>query len=187
MTELVYVKIENHCTERIKVNIRYPRPKKKSKSLPKSFNLEPRQSSHPLPRNFLVGARGWDRLESLDCVDIKTVKYEPRFVQIDNLTEDLVTLNVVPTPKVPIRKKTKLTIEAGKKSRSVDIHSISQRSKLRKLVKTGKVRLAPIYAIGPSTGRGKAVASYAHEDVYICYKCGGPIVFRGDPPMPVHI
>ena len=68
-----------------------------------------------------------------------------------------------------------------------DKRSISQPRRIESLVKKKVVGILPVYDIGPSTGRGKSIASYVDEDVYICYKCGGPIVFRVSPPTPVHI
>jgi hypothetical protein len=187
MSEPEYVKVTNNCPEKITVYLRYPRPRKGSLKGPGWFTLISSQSSHPLPLHFLVGAKGWESLKNRACVHIESVSFEPRFVRIANLSGATIELAVVPTAKVAKKRKTTLTIRPGRESRTVDIQSVTQRQRLNNFVKRGQVTVAPVYDIGPSTGRSHAVGSYAAEDVYICYKCGGPIVFRGFPPTPVHI
>lgn len=185
-----YVKIHNNCDRAIRVYLRFPRPKKKPKKpfrRPRaSFALEPRQASHALPLHFLVGARRWEALRARACVRIETVPFEPRFVQILNRGDKPITLSVRPaTAKVP-KRKVSLTVKA-RKSRTVDYRSITRKDRVNQLVSAGRLVVRPAYDIGPATGRGRSVGSYGDEDVYICYECGRPIVFRGSPPTPVHI
>ena len=187
MAEPAYLKVRNNCREKITVYLRYPRPKRQSVKRPSSFTLRPRESSHPLPRHFLDGARGWASLTKKDCVTIEIVPFKSRFVQVTNLSPRTLELLVRPAPKRVPEREALLKVKPGKKSRPVDVRSIAQRRRLSKLVELGEAAISPIYEIGPSTGRGGAVASYADEDVYVCYDCGGPIVFRGSPPSPVHI
>lgn len=186
MSQQEYVQITNNCKETIKVYLRYRRPKKSAKR-PKSFILTPRQKTHPVPIHFLVGARGWNELKNRDCVNIESIAYEPHFVQLLNLSREVLSFEIKLVSKVAKKVKTTIKLEPGKRSRTVEASSVSQRRRLNNLVKKKQVDILPIYDIGPSTGRGRAVASYADEDVYTCFKCGGPIVFRGSPPTPVHI
>lgn len=148
-----------------------------------SFTLQPRQSSHPLPQHFLDGAKGWDKLRARDCVIIETVPFQPRFAQIENLSPEPLELLVRPAPK----RETVLKVKPGKKSKTVDVRSIAQRRRLRKLVEKDEAAVIFDDEIGPALGYGRAVGSYGTEGVYRCYECGGPIVFRGHPPRPIHI
>ena len=186
MSQQEYVQITNNCRDTIIVYIRYPRPKKSAKG-PKSVILTPQQKTHPLPIHFLVGARGWDKLKNRDCVNIESITDEPRFVQLLNRSTEVLSFDIRLALKVAKKAKTTIELKPGKRSRRVEMKSVSQRRRLDHLVKKKQVDVLPVYDIGPSTGRGRAVASYADEDVYTCYKCGGPIVFRGSPPTPVHI
>lgn len=181
--------ITNNCREKIKVFLRYTRPKKRSVKRPSSYTLRPGESLFPIVRHLLEGAKNWDLIKNKDCVAIESVPFEPRFVEILNKSDEQLELVVRPSPKPAREKKRKaaLKVKPGEKSRPVEVRSITQRQRLSKLVKKGEAEVIPVYEIGPSTGRGGAVASYAYDDVYTCYKCGGPIIFRGDPPTPVHI
>ena len=186
MPEPSFIKILNNCSKPITVHFRFPRPKKKSKRPPTSVVLQPRDATHPLPRHFLVGARGWDKLRTRRCVKIENVDFEPRFVQILNRSEQAVTLKVrVPTKEGPKQEKT-LRVRRKQKSRIIDVRSIPK-AQLNKLAAQEQISVLPVYDIGPTTGRGGAIGSYGDEDVYTCYECGGAIVFRGRPPRPVHI
>ena len=181
------MRIRNFCSETITIYLRYPRPKRKDVTRPTSFKLGPKQASHPLPLHVLLGAKGWGTLTERECVRIEPVSYEPRFVQITNLSAESIELAVRPAVKAAEERKSTLRVKPGEKSRTVDVRSISQRRRLRALAARRQVSVTPVYEIGPSTRRGGAIASYADEDVYICYECGGPIVFRGNPPRPVHL
>ncbi|MFC2141251.1 hypothetical protein ACFLQP_03030 [Acidobacteriota bacterium] len=187
MSNSEYVIITNECDEKIKVEVRYLRKKKPSPSYsPKPFTLSPRQKSHPLPVHVLKN-ENYKALKARDCVSIDKVAYEPQFVQITNCSEKELTFDLGPTAKVAMKAKTTIKLKPGEQSRIVNERSLLQRSRLKRLAQKKKVTVDLIYDIGPSTGRGKAVASYGYEDVYICHECGGPIVFRGSPPRPIHI
>jgi hypothetical protein len=186
MSQQEALEITNNCNDTITVFLRRKRTKKLTKQ-PNSIILRPGQSTNPIPLHFLVGARGWEKLKSRECVHIDSIAYEARFVQLLNRTKDVLCFNIRLAPTLAKKAKTTIELKPGQRSRSVQVSSISQRRRLDNLVKEKQVEILPVYDIGPSTGRGRSVASYADEDVYTCYKCGGPIVFRGSPPTPVHI
>jgi len=190
MSEPRYVKVTNHCDETVEVYLRRPRAKKESsltKRLLSKLTLRPDQESEPLPQHLLVGAKGWKSLRTRDCIEIADVPYELRFVQIVNISEQPVSIDVSPAVEARTREKTTVTVDPQKTSRMIDLTSVAQRRKLGRLVRENKVSIEPNYLIGPTTGRKGAVASYVGESVYICYECGGPIIFRGSPPTPIHI
>lgn len=186
MSQQEALEITNNCNDTITVFLRRRRPKKLTKQQ-NSIILRPGQTTNPIPLHFLVGARGWERLKGRECVKIESVAYEARYVQLWNLTKEVIRINIRLAPKLAKKAKTTIELKPGQRSRSVQVSSVTQRRRLDNLVKEKQVEILPVYDIGPSTGRGRAVASYADEDVYTCYKCGGPIVFRGSPPTPVHI
>jgi hypothetical protein len=152
-----------------------------------SVKIEPGERTKPMPRHWLVGARGWEELRNRDCVVLKSVKFEPRYVQLLNdSTKPIAIVLRVPRPEAPARLK-KISLKPKQRSRVVDLRTVRDQKRLRRLVSAKKLSLYPDFWIGPATGRGKAIGSYYEEDVYTCYDCGGPIVFRGAPPTPVHI
>jgi hypothetical protein len=190
MSNPEYVKITNNCKEKIEVKVRYrksPKPLMAEDYHPKPFILPPGKQSHPLPLHCLVGAKGWNALKASDCVNIDKVEYEPQFVQITNCSENEFTFDLGPTAKVAMKEKMTIKLMPGEQSRIVSVRSLLQRRRLKQLMQKKQITIDPIYDIGPSTGRGKAVASYCYEDIYSCHECGGPIVFRGSPPRPIHI
>ena len=190
MSELRYVKVTNHCEETVEVYIRRPRAKKQTsamKARPSKYTLRPDDDTPPLPEHMLIGAKGWEALKNRECVEIAEVPHELRFVHVVNTSEQRVSIDLAPATKARTREKTTVTVSPDKKSRLIDLKSVAQRRKLDHLVRDKKVMVEPNYEIGPTTGRKGAVASYVGESVYICYECGGPIVFRGSPPTPIHI
>lgn len=94
-------------------------------------------------------------------------------MQLLNLSKEVLSFDIRLAPKVAKKIKTTIELKPGKRSRTVQVTSVSQRRRLDHLVKKKQVDVLPVYDIGPSTGRGRAVASYVDEDVYTCYKCGG--------------
>ncbi len=190
MSELRYVKVTNHCEETVEVYLRRARAKKESSSTrgrPSKYTLRPDQETPPLAHHLLIGAKGWKSLKARECIEIVEVPYEWRFGQIVNTSEQPVSIDVAPAIEARRREKTTVTVGPHKRSRIVDLKSVTQRRKLGRLVREKKVSIEPNYLIGPTTGRKGAVASYVGESVYICYECGGPIIFRGSPPTPIHI
>jgi hypothetical protein len=190
MSDQRYLKVTNNCNETVEVYIRRPRAKKQTaatKGRPSKYTLPPGYDSPPLAEHLLVGAKGWEALRNNECIEIVNVPYEPRFVQIVNTSEERVSIDVAAATEARTREKTTVAVDPDRKSRVIDLKSVAQRRKLNLLVRGKKVLIEPKYDIGPTTGRKGAVASYAGESVYICYECGGPIVFRGSPPTPIHI
>ena len=188
MSEAEFLIVRNNCREKITVNmLRPPRPHPKKQPPECSFIVQPGKSYRPLQRSLLEGATGWDELRSRDCVTIETVTVETRFGQVMNLGPEPLELAMLLPPEAKPKAQTVVKLKPGEKSRTVDLRSIAQPERLSEAVENDKARVLARADIGPHTGRGRAVASYGIEDVYICYECGGAIVFREHPPRPVHI
>lgn len=187
MSEGDYVRVVNNCKEAVVVRLHRRRPKKGPPIGLASFRLEPGQETQPVPRQWLVGASGWEELRNRDCVVIQSVEYQPRYVQVLNASEEAIQLVLrIRRPSAEPRVR-KLTLKPRQRSRVVDLKVIRDRKRLDALVSSKKLAIYPAVSIGPATGRGEALGSYYGEDVYTCYRCGRPIVFRGSPPTPVHV
>jgi hypothetical protein len=188
---IVYVQITNKCPEKVRIYFRYvmytkPSLKKKRK---KFINLLPNRTTYPIARANLVGARNWDEISSRPCILIEAVQHEPQFYYVKNVGKAPLTIPIKPIlPKevaagYPKRKKV-VVIKPGAVSRAIDKRSFQKPEQLQEFIRSKRASIRPA-DIGP--GREGTYGSFQGEDVYICYECGGPIVFRGHPPRPVHI
>lgn len=188
MSESDYVQVINNCQEEVVVHLHRRRPKKGRPPIGvASVKLEPGEKTAAMPRQWLVGARGWEELRNRDCVALQSVEFEPRYVQLLNdSTEPLSIVIRVPRPKAAARLKT-ISLKPKQTSPVFDLKTVRDQKRLRRLVSAKKLSVYPDFSIGSATGRGEAIGSYYGEDVYTCYDCGRPIVFRGAPPPPVHI
>ncbi len=180
------VKLINNCPQKIKIFLRYNRPKKGEHSRPRSLSLEPGQESWPLPKRLVVGAAGWDELRKRDCFVVRRVPFDPRYIRMLNQSPESIVMNLmVPRPKRR-KKRVTLTIEPGKTSRVVDLKAIGP-NRLRGLLARRKIAIRPVFKIGPARMPKRSTGWYDGENVHTCWDCGGAIVFRGNPPTPVHI
>jgi hypothetical protein len=181
-----FVQVINRCRESITVFLRFPRPKKPKQFESTRFVLPPGHTSRPIPYPALVDGKNWEELNKRECVELKEVPWTPPFAAIENKSNLVLDLKLGLT-----KKKQKLTtvikLEAGKTSVPIHLGSVLQKRRLKTLEKRKRVIINPHPYIGPPVGDPPAVASYGYEDVYICYDCGGPIVFRYRPPIPIHI
>lgn len=188
MLSVPYVTITNNCSKTITIYIRFPKPMKVSSGKHLTdILLPPNQKTIPLPYHLLFGAKGWKKLQEIECVHIARADFEPRFAQIHNISSESLTISVTPDVEIAKRHTTSIRIAPKKPSRSIDSKSIDKPSQVKELEQQQKVKITPIRYIGPPTGYKGAVGSFLGESVYICYKCGGPIIFRGSPARPIHI
>ena len=187
MSLLRYVVVENHCAESITVRLRVPKPKKgKPSRFPRSVPVPPGHKSPLLPYAMVVGTPSWDSLSLLGCVRLVTARALPRFYRLQNLSAQPIALRLAPPGPPDKRRVTRLKILPGAKSRPVNLASLP-RSRVEGLVERGTIKLDPVPYLAPPTRPAPIAASFFGEDVYICYKCGRPIVFRGYPPRPIHV
>src|SRR3989304_3049406 len=182
-----YVTIENRCPEAVTVNLRVPRPKKgKPPSFRKRLRIKPGESSPPLPYLLVAGTSTWRALIVQKCLKFIDSFSLPRFFELENLSPKPLAFRVSPTAPPEKKRVARLKIKPGARSHAVDIKSLSK-PRVDRLVGQGVLRLKPSRIIAPPLRGAPVVGSYFGEDVYVCYKCGRPIVFRGYPPRPVHI
>lgn len=181
-----FVEVTNKCRQRITVYVRFPRPKKPTKHSETRFDLDPGHTSRVVPYASLVGAKHWDELNRRGCLSLKTVPYTPSFVSIENKQDSPLHLNLLVTKKKR-RIARAIRLKPGEISKPLHIGSIVEKRQLKSLAKKKRVAIRPLAYIGPRVGDMPAVGSYGYEDVYVCWECGGPIVFRGNPPVPIHV
>jgi hypothetical protein len=156
------------------------------KHLETRFDLASGHNSRPVPYSSLVGAKNWDKLNESGCLSLKNVPWTPTFVSVENKGESVLRLMLQLTKKK--RRLTKIVrLKQGEISGPLHIGSVVERRQLKLLARRKRVVIRPLAYIGPRAGDARAAGSYGYEDVYICYECGGPIVFRGSPPVPIHV
>jgi hypothetical protein len=181
-----FVRITNTCNRRITIYTRFPRPMKPSsrgrRTIESRINLNPRETTaRPIAYAALVGARNWDALRERGCIRLEVVPWTSQFARV-TAVRSAVTFDV----KVPRAAPKRVHVTPGETSRTVPLANVIQRRKLQDLAKKGLVKLdrSPI---GPRFAAVPAVGSLGYDDVYICDECGGPIVFRYYPPIPIHV
>lgn len=177
------IRIHNTCESSITVVLRNPPLKRGASKRPPSFTLEPNQKCNPFPLHWVDGTAHWEKVKSKSCVKTTLLPHKAKYIRLLNTSDGTIQLPVA----IKRRKAAMITLRAAKTSRIVEYRAIADKRRVRKLVAEGKLTVSPVYEIGPSTRRGEARGSYYGGDVYTCYDCGGAIVFRGNPPTPVHV
>jgi hypothetical protein len=180
-----FVRVTNKCDRPITIHTRFPRPKKPGfgnpKPLESEITLAPGETSRrAIALTALIGARNWDALKARGCIGLEFVAWTPPFVRV-TAGVDSVAFDV----PIPGRKPGRVKLDPGQTSRTVPLLAIPQRRKLESLAKRKRITIDRSY-IGPKFSP-RAVGSLGTDDVYICNHCGGPIVFRFYPPVPIHI
>jgi len=181
-----FVRITNNCKHRVTIYTRFPRPKKPDsktrRSLESRIELEPGETTaRAIAYSMLVGAKNWDALRERDCIKFQVVAWTSAFARVT-----AVRTKVVFDVKVPRATPKHVELAIGETSRTVPLGNVVQRRKLRDLARKRVVKLEHSY-IGPRFAAAPAVGSLGGDDVYICNECGGPIVFRYFPPVPIHV
>lgn len=186
-----YVTITNNCPEKVRIYFRYVmyiKPSFRDKRK-KFLTLSPDQTTYPIAKTNLVGSKNWEIISNRPCILIESIRHEPRFYHIKNLSTSPIKIPINPiipdevVTKYP-RRTTIVSIKPGTVSRAIDKRSLKQPEQLQEYIRSKMAAMRPA-DIGP--GREGTIGSFYGDDTYICYECGGPIVFRGHPPRPVHI
>lgn len=186
--KLRYVCVRNISVKPVTLHPRFPQPKKKLKP-PSPITLAPDQTSRPMLYDSLVGTKNWSSLVTGEQIGVKDVPWVATFAKIWNISTEPVTFDVELPQKPRDRRKElkRVTLTASETSPPLHLGSITQRRKLKSMAKKKIVSIEPVPYIGPRIADYPSVGSFGYDDVYICYECGGPIVFRYNPPVPIHI
>jgi hypothetical protein len=181
-----FVKITNRCKHRITIYTRFPRPKKPGsktrRPLESRIQLDAGETTaRAIAYSALVGAKNWDALKDRGCIQLEVVPWTSQFTRV-TAVHAKVTFDV----KIPGGAPKRVELAAGETSRTVPLGNVVQRQKLQDLARKRLVKLERSY-IGPRFAAAPAVGSLGYDDVYVCDRCGGPIVFRYFPPVPIHV
>lgn len=190
MADILYVVVTNHCPEKVRIFFRYVREIRARKREKVSITLRSGEKSPAIPYARIVGAKDWELIKQRTCVQIEETAYEPGFIFLENKTNETISipLTVSVAKEGRPRHKTSLDIGPHSVSKPIDRKSLAKRVAFNEMVSDNKIRVRPFIDIGPSFSLNPGVVgSFYGEDVYICYKCGRPIVFRDYPPTPIHI
>lgn len=181
-----FVKVTNKCDRPITIHTRFPRPKKPGSSkdpkpVESEIRLAPGQTCpRIIPHTALIGARNWDILNARGCIGLEFVPWTSPYARVTARSAP-----VVFDVRRPKGKPRRIELGPGQTSRAVPLSAILQGRRLVSLAKRRRIILERSY-IGP-TYSPAAAGSLGTDDVYICNECGGPIVFRYHPPVPIHI
>lgn len=190
MAEISYVIITNNCPEKIKIFFRYVREIKARKREKVSITLHPGETSPAIPYTRIVGAKDWELIKQRICVQIQEIAHDPRFIYLENRSDETISIPITVSvaKEGKPRHKTSLDVKPHSVSKPLDKKSLSRKVAFNKLISDNKISVRPFIDVGPSLSLNpEVVGSFYGEEVYICYKCGRPIVFRGYPPTPIHI
>lgn len=180
-----FVRVKNVSNNPITLHPRFERPKKEVQPRWQPIRLKPGQFSEPLPEGALAGSRGWSDLRARQAVQLVPVPAFTGFVAVEVVRAETVRLPVkVHVPKQRVHKHEHVV--TPDQPRTLHLRSIEDPAALRRLAKQRRIRLAPVSYIAPSRREGW-YGSFGDDQVYVCWDCGGPIVFRGSPPTPIHI
>ena len=148
--------------------------------------VQPNQSSHPLPYSALLGSEGWASLISKGRISIEDVDWRSTVGTIENLSKEQLSFEVFDGNGNGLRQ---ITVDSGKKSGFLPLNKIKRYKRLESLAAQKQIRLKPHPYIGPPPplAPSRCMGSYGNEEVYLCYECGAPIVFRFHPPRPIHV
>jgi hypothetical protein len=180
-----FVQIKNISEEPITLYPRFERPKKEAQPRWDPVRLKPRQVCDAMPEGAIAGSRGWHDLVARGSVEVTVVSSPARFVAVEPVGPETVRLPLMVRPPNQKLHKHVFAFAPGRR-RTVHLTSIKDSAALRRLVKQRKIRLERAPYIAPSRHAG-SYGSFGDEQVYVCWKCGGAIVFRGSPPTPIHV
>ena len=177
-----YVRLTNRCGRKITLHPHFQRPMKGPSHPPRPIVLAPNEVSQVVLQNRIVGCAEWGQVK--DCIQINSVNNVPEFAQITTPSRKTIEIAVkTRTNKKGKRKRHKIEIKSTSKPRAIRVDILAdpaeiKRLRRRKLLKI--VRVTPTYP--PRSG------SFGYDDeLNFCYECGRPIVFRGSPPIPIHV
>ena len=178
-----FIRVKNCSDKIVKFRPHFQRPTKSAPPVYATLSIRPGVTAPVvLPRNAVTGSQQWATVKKF--VSLIRVKAFTGFVGLKAKAESI-------RAKVKLHvkgKRTRMKELVISKARSTTIHlpSLENRQVLRDLQRKRKITLEPLPYIAPYY-RGGSAGSYGDEDVYVCWDCGGPIVFRGSPPTPIHI
>lgn len=191
-----FVTVTNKSKETIKLHPNWPTTSK-GKPITRSPEviLPPKKTTRPLPYNFLIGSKDWESLVSEGKISLEELNVNPPFVTVKNQSSKEVIFELR-LPEKPEKKssktekpqdnKKKMNVIVPPEQTSTPLHldSIIDKAKIES---QRNIIIEPVSYIGPAMANPPCIGSLGYEDVYACWECGEPIVFRYNPAIPIHI
>ena len=116
---------------------------------------------------------------------LEEVTFTPPFICITNTSPKPVAIGLKPVDRDG-KSSESHSVVIGARKTSPPIASRALRLPIGRLAERYDITFDLWWAIGPPE-HPRCVGSYYGEDVYVCYECGQPIVFRYAPPRPIHV
>lgn len=179
-----WIRATNLGSKALTIKLVYPSREKKPRP-PIVLTLRPGERSMPFLDEAAEDNQLWQRLVRDKVVRIERVVFTPAFVSINNPSTEIVRIPIRALDKSKTADKpSQIVVEPKHTTGPVAVGALT--APPSKVAARFGVNIENNWRIGPPT-TPRAVGTYASEDVYICYECGGPIVFRYRPPRPIHI
>ena len=131
----------------------------------------------------------WKKLISAGWITYKDTDHRPTALQVDAKAKGPIEIAVRVRKRPPKgRRRTRvLRLVPGKRSRYIRFNSIIDKQGFKSLLRKRAISARPVAPMGRSSWAWGGGTYLGDDRVYICYDCGRPIVFRGSPPVPVHV
>lgn len=194
-----FVEIINKSEETITIYPNWPKTKNgKPKTRSPEVILPPGGTSRPLPYDIFIKCKDFEVLVKESKISMEDVNVEPPFVTIKNQSSEEFSFELR-LPEKPKKKSNEngeppdnkniinVKIPPGLTSTPLHFNSIIDKSDIES---RDSIIVEPVSYIGPPISDStdfKIIGSLGYEDVYACWECGEPIVFRYRPPIPIHI
>lgn len=183
-----WVKIRNHSQRTVSFDLPYLKPSKPIPGYQRNFRvvLHPDEVSLPVLWSKLIGSPEYHTLFQQSMITVEPSP-APEKYELLNSTERPISIQV--RPKGAHRKKPRrILIKPQEKSKPIPFKDIVNKKEVNSLLRKKSIVLRPSDYIGPIISKIGSNWYYGYEDdVYVCDHCGGPIVFRDYPPIPIHI
>jgi hypothetical protein len=178
------VRIRNSCSRAVTLYLDKLHP----------IKLAPGATSSPMLEKDLIRSRNWSSLSKKDCISVLHVPGQSlSFLVLTNISPDRRSLSVkLRYTKSSARNKAPLVLPY-RVPRTARKESIADEKWLKKQIKKALVRAVEKHIVRARPTdhhrlpRPSSSGSVDGNDVYSCKRCGGPIIFRGSPPRPIHL
>jgi hypothetical protein len=146
-------------------------------------------TSKPLSRMDLIRSRNWASLQTRRCISaIPVVSYTSNFVALTNVSPKRQPVAIKVWRGKPRASKKSVLVLRFRVPRTVRRQSIADYKWIEEQIKKQLIKAVDRYIVRPEpSDPPSSVGSYMGRNVYTCNRCGGPIIFRGSPPKPIHI
>jgi hypothetical protein len=180
-----WVRLRNLTKRTLNFVLRYLKPSKPVKDYQSNFRvvLGPEKVSLPVLWSKLIGSPDYHALVEEGAIAVEPSSPPEKYVLL-SATNRPISIQVRPKGA----KARRILVKPQRKSIPIRLKDIVNKKEVNSLLRKKSIVLRPSDYIGPIVSKVGSNWYYGYEDdVYVCDECGGPIVFRGYPPIPIHI